>query len=219
MSNSISAVPVPAQRLAAAPVRAGRRPLLTLAGVLVMVTAAAGAGWAVLSAGDTVKVLALSRPVSAGHQISVGDLTYKEVDEASAGSALRSGDAATVVGQYAAVPLLKDQILVPGAVKDALTPAPGMSVVGVPVGPGQMPTTSVQAGDQVLLVSTPAEQEAPPKGAAPDSMTATVVSIDPILDTDKVVVNVQVRTDQAAMLAARAATGRIAIVQLAAGRD
>jgi hypothetical protein len=217
MSNT-AAAPVPAQRLAAAPVRAGRRPLLTLAGVLVVVMAAAGAGWAYLSAGDTVQVLALARTVQAGHQLAVADLTVKAIDEASVGSALRRSEASSVVGQYAAVPLLEGQLLVPGAIADALLPAPGTSVVGVPVGPGQMPTTSVQAGDQVLLVSTPAEQEAPPKGTAPDSMSATVVSIDPIADSDKVVVNVQVPAEHAAMLAARAATGRIAIVQLAAGR-
>jgi hypothetical protein len=44
------------------------------------------------------------------------------------------------------------------------------------------------------------------------SITATVVGIYPDSDSDQTVVSVQVRYDQAAELAARAATGKVALV-------
>jgi hypothetical protein len=86
-----------------------------------------------------------------------------------------------------------------------------MSVVGVALPAMLLPGEPLRAGDQVRVVATPGQQ-----GEVTDGeqryITATVVGVYPDADSGQTVVSVQVPYDQAAELAARAATGKVAIV-------
>jgi len=97
-------------------------------------------------------------------------------------------------------------------IASALVPAKGMSVVGVSLPPALMPATQLQSGDQVRIVATPGAQGDVAAGTISKSIEATVVAVRGAGDTGQIVVDVSVPYDQAAELAARAATGKVALV-------
>jgi hypothetical protein len=84
--------------------------------------------------------------------------------------------------------------------------------VGVSLPPALMPATQLQSGDQVRIVATPGAQGDLATGTSPTSIGATVVGVRGPGDNGQIVVDVSVPYDQAAELAARAATGKIALV-------
>jgi hypothetical protein len=90
-------------------------------------------------------------------------------------------------------------------------PAAGQSLVGVALQPAQLPTEPLRAGDRVRVVDTPTSQADPP-AATPDTIPAVVVSTEALDDGRQTIVNVTVPSAQAADLAARVATGRIALI-------
>ena len=87
-----------------------------------------------------------------------------------------------------------------------------MSLVGVSLPPALMPAAQLQSGDQVRIVATPGAQGDLATGTSPTSIGATVVGVRGAGDNGQIVVDVSVPYDQAAELAARAATGKIALV-------
>jgi hypothetical protein len=87
-----------------------------------------------------------------------------------------------------------------------------MSVVGVSLPPALMPAVALQSGDQVRIVATPGQQGDVAAGATPQSITATVVGVRSAGGSGQSVVDVSVPFEQAAELAARAATGKVALV-------
>jgi len=93
-----------------------------------------------------------------------------------------------------------------------VVPAKGMSVVGVSLPPALMPAVQLHSGDQVRIVATPGAQGDVATGTSPKSIEATVVGVRGTGDTGQIVVDVSVPHDQAAELAARAATGKVALV-------
>jgi hypothetical protein len=98
-----------------------------------------------------------------------------------------------------------------GSITATVVPAQDMSVVGVAVPAALLPGEPLRSGDQVRVVATPGQQ-----GEVTDdeqrSIAATVVGVYPDVDSGQTVVSVQVPYDQAAELAARAATGKVAMV-------
>ena len=80
--------------------------------------------------------------------------------------------------------------------------------MGIPVAPGLMPSEPLRAGDTVRLVQTPGQ--AGEVTGNPVTIAATVLSVVP--GETQTVVDVVVSADRAAELAARAATGKVAIV-------
>jgi hypothetical protein len=97
-------------------------------------------------------------------------------------------------------------------VTSAGIPAKGMSLVGVSLPPALLPAAQLQSGDQVRIVATPGAQGDLATGTSPTSIGATVVGVRGAGDNGQIVVDVSVPYDQAAELAARAATGKIALV-------
>jgi len=85
-----------------------------------------------------------------------------------------------------------------------------MWVVGVGLAPSLLPGEQLRPGDPVRLIGTPA-QGGELTGPQP-MIGGTVVSIRPDADNGQTLVSVQVPARVAAELAARAATGRLALV-------
>ena len=116
-----------------------------------------------------------------------------------------------IAGQRAAADLPAGSLLTPDSVTPELTPAATKSVVGIALTPSQRPNVDLRSSDNIRIVETPVSQGDPPVDT-PAAIKATVISVAPVEGGDAVIVNVEVATSDAADLAARAATGRVALV-------
>lgn len=194
----------------ARPPRLRRRGLFV--GGLTLVALAGVAGTALWnSTTDTHAVLALSESVMRGEEITEESLTVANITLDSSLDPISVDDLDQVVGQHAASDVPAGTILTQGALTSELVPGSGEELVGLAVTPNQFPVERLLAGDTVRVVDTPREQDDPPEGE-PSSTTATVVSVGPLDQTGRRVVDVIVEEGEGPQLAARAATGRIAIV-------
>lgn len=192
-------------------VRTRRRPSMLAAGVALVAVGALGAVYLAQVVGQTVPVVAVARDVAAGDVIERSDLTIANVSSDPALSPIPAADLADLVGQRAAVALTAGSLLTEAAVTDQVLPAAGQSLVGVSLTAAQLPAEPLRAGDRVRIVDTPVSQGEPP-ATTPDSINGEVVSVSGPDSSGLIVVNVTVPTGRAADLAARVATGRVALV-------
>ena len=116
-----------------------------------------------------------------------------------------------MVGQRAAVDVAAGTLLTREQVTATVLPASGMSMVGVGLPAAQMPGEPLLAGDRVRIVTTPGPQ-AEVGQSAPSTIAATVVGVRVNEENGQNVVSVLVPEGDAAQLAARAATGNVALV-------
>lgn len=192
-------------------VRSRRRPAVLAAGIALVAVGALGAAYLAQAVGQTVPVVAVARDVGAGDVIERADLTIANVSSDPALSPIPAAALAGLVGQRAAVALTAGSLLTDAAVTDQLLPAAGQSLVGVALTAAQLPAEPLRAGDRVRIVDTPVSQGEPP-ATTPDSITGEVVSVSGPDQAGLIVVNVTLPSGQAAGLAARVATGRVALV-------
>lgn len=195
----------------APPVRPRRRPALIAAGIVLVGFGGLGAAWLVDSSSDTRPVLALAHDVPEGQALTVSDLAVVRVTPDPALTLVPAGDRDAVVGQRSSTTLLAGSLLTPTSVTASAVPAAGQSVVGVSLTAAQMPAEPLVAGDPVRIVSTPPTQADPPTDA-PDAMSGEVVAVSARDAAGATTVDVLVPDLEAAGLAARAATGRVALV-------
>lgn len=187
-----------------------RRPLMVLISVgLVLVGAVLGVGVWMLSS-SSVEVVAARTAIERGATITAEDLVVTRVTVDETVPVIRSDQLTGLVGQRAASDISAGTLLSPAEVTDVLPPGTGDSVVGVALGMGQLPAEPLRAGDRVRLVQTP-----PAQGEVP----ATQVTIDAVVqsatvaaDGQTTVVDLLVPSSRAAEVAARAATGEVALV-------
>lgn len=195
------------------PTRARRRPALIALGLALVAVSVLATVYLASTLGQTYKVLAVSGDISRGSVIAAGDLATVDLPT---GPTLLKPVAAEqldqIVGKVAATDLSAGQLLTSASVADALVPTAGRSIVGVALAPNQMPAMEkLRAGDAVRVVETPATGGEPP-AQSPLAISATVISIGQSSLGDQVIVDVEVASENAAGLAARAASGRVAIV-------
>jgi hypothetical protein len=164
--------------------------------------------WLWMSASTVTEVVAVRTSVQRGHLVALEDLTTVRVTLDPQLRTVPAAELESLVGKRAATDLAPGTLVTPDQVSDAVVPGLGQSVVGIPVAPGLMPAEPLVAGDTVRLVHTPGL--AGQVTAAPVTVTATVLSVTP--GDTHTVVDVLVTSDQAADLAARAATGDLAVV-------
>ena len=181
------------------------------AGVALVALGALGAVYLVQAVGQTVPVVAVARDVAAGERIERADLTVAEVSSDPALSPIPAAELAGLVGQRAAVALTAGSVLTDAAVTDQLLPAAGQSLVGIALTAAQLPAEPLRAGDSVRIIDTPTSQGEPP-ATTPASIAGQVVSVTGPDSAGLIVVDLTVPTGRAADLAARVATGRIALV-------
>ncbi|HEY3410510.1 MAG TPA: SAF domain-containing protein [Propionicimonas sp.] len=160
------------------------------------------------SASSATEVVAVRAGVERGHLIAIEDLTTVRVTldpslRTIPGSALES-----LVGKRAVTDQAAGTLVAPHQVGDAVVPAAGFAVVAVPIAPGLIPAEPLKAGDTVRLVQAPA-QGGEVTGAPPE-ITGSVLNVTP--GDTQTVVDVLVADDRAGELAARAATGNVALV-------
>lgn len=194
-----------------APVRLRKRPALVVAAVLVTTLGCVLGAWAWSATTSTEEVLAARHTIHRGEVIGAGDIERVRISGDPALSLLRASAYDDVIGHRAALDISAGGLLTPESTKTAPMPPPGQSVVGISLTPAQVPALPVHGGDQVRIILTPGDN-ADATAGTPAFTSAEVV--DTALDetTGNTVVNVLVPFTEAGVLAARAATGHVALV-------
>ncbi|MGW5342911.1 SAF domain-containing protein [Streptomyces sp. NPDC004050] len=194
----------------------------------VALIAAGGLSGAILftASGQRSSVLVVARDVPVGNAITDADLAPASLALDPAVKAVPAAKKAGVVGQRAAVALKAGSLLSPGQVTSVSLVKAGEQLVGVALKPSQLPASRLSPGQKVLIVSTPDPGQA--GGAAqagksadvvaPATLAATVVAVGVAAPaTGVVVVDVAVPAASGPTLAARVATGAVALI--VAARD
>ncbi|MGL5826334.1 MAG: SAF domain-containing protein [Nocardioides sp.] len=193
-------------------VKVRRRPLLfALMAALVAAGALLGAH-VYVSVNDTREVLVVANDVARGEVIGAEDLRVVRVSVDPALSPVAGSERTSVEGSRAAVDLWSGTLLTEQATTEGLVPAAGESLVGISLTAAQMPSERLYAGDVVRVVTTPGEDGEVSEKTDLVSVEATVVGVSVVAETGETVVDVSVPQEQAPDLAARAATGRVALV-------
>lgn len=206
-----AAAPSSPGQILAPPPKLRRRPILIAGSVAAICLGALLAVWAYTSTSSAQEVLAVRTTVHRGELITRDDLMTAQVGVDPALRPMSAADLDSVVGKRAAMDLAAGGLVTQEDLATAVLPAKGMSIVGVSLTPAMMPATELQTGDDVRIVSTPGDQGDVAAGE-PVAITATVVEVRTSGDSGQTVVDVSVPAADAARLAARAATGKVALV-------
>ncbi|MDT0164496.1 SAF domain-containing protein [Actinotalea sp. AC32] len=211
-----AAAPAPTgpQRLApVVPPRGRRRPGLITAGVALSALGALVAVWLVSSAGDRTDVVVLARDVPYGAVITADDLTTTAVAVDPSVATVGATAGSTLIGQLATANLPAGSLLAPSDVAPTGPPGPGEVLVPLPATADRLPASGLRAGDRLLVVDTPTQAADPPT-ENPETFEVVVARVgSPDLNGVSVVDVVASAADGPA-IAARAATGRFALVLL-----
>jgi len=199
-----------AVRVAPAP-KLRRRPALIAASVAAICLGALLAAFAWTATSNTQSVLAMRVAVERGAVIGPDDVMTVQVSTDPALRPVPASQASTVVGQRAATDIAAGTLVTSEQVSDTVLPAAGMSIVGVGLPASQMPGEPLLVGDRVRVVATPGQSGEVTAGEQV-TIAATVVGVRVNNENGQNVVSVEVPEQDAAELAARAATGNVALV-------
>jgi len=205
--NAVSSTPVQS-RVRNKP----RMPIIALAIALIIVSGLAAAYFYTLTARNTV-VLMSATGIARGDVITAESLTTVEIPDGQTELPSVSVDRADdIIGLFATVDIPNGTLISAGNVADNAGLTPGTSIIGISLTAAQLPPIPLVNGDPVRLVETPVLQGDPPS-VLPKAFSATVVStkVDEVSGNTVVAVSVAGR-DLALNIAARAATGRVALI-------
>ena len=211
-----------------------RRPVLAVASVVLVTSCVAVFTSAYLDAGQKVAVLALARDVPQGQPITKNDLSVVGVAFSRGLTPIPAQDVQRVVGQTAAVSLLRGTLVTQAELAERGEPSSGSAIVGVATKVGQLPAGGVMDGDTVDVVLTGSlstltggssddgSSESPvPSGAVEvggvlaQDATVTDVTLPTASDPDTIVVSVSIRSSLAPLVASASAAGQAALVLVA----
>jgi hypothetical protein len=189
-----------------------------VAGVLLVVGCALAFGVASVRASHGEDVLSLARSVPAGRVVQPGDLRVVKVTPTAGLDPVPAVSESSTVGRPAAVALVAGTLLTPA---DLGTPSGGNGdVVAVALKPGAYPPSLGPGGrvDVVPVVGGSSSGSTPVSGQS-GSIGAVVLSVDatPAGSSADAVVTLQVNPADADEVAALAAAGQIALVELPSG--
>ena len=193
------------------PPRLRRRPTIVAGAIGAVCLGAVLAAWAWSSSTSTQQVLVATAEIPRGSVIEAEDLTTARLNVDSAVAVLPASAADDLIGQRAALDVAAGGLLTPDLVQEGSIPAAGESLVGVTLKPEQAPGETLMAGDLVRVVVTPGQDGETPK-IAPEFSAAEVVGIHHDSETGQTVVDLLVPHAEASLLAARVATGNVALV-------
>jgi hypothetical protein len=194
-----------------------RRPAVWALGVALAAGGGAVAAATTMAAGDRVPVLSVVRSVDAGTTVTAADLGEARVADDPQLRPIPTSERTSVIGQVAGVDLRPGTLLTRNQLTPLAIPGDGQALVGLALGPGQLPDRRLQRGDRVLAVVTPEDAAVTPSGQGRTvsvTRSAQVVSSGAPGTDGTVVIDVTVAETEAPGLAADAAAGRISLVLL-----
>ncbi|MPZ93893.1 MAG: hypothetical protein GEU96_03045 [Propionibacteriales bacterium] len=195
----------------APPPKLRRRPGMVAIAIVAICLGAVVAGWTWSATTDSQEVLVARADIERGSIIGESDLTTVRLSADPALTPVSADEFESVVGQRAAFDIASGSALTPESFTTASLPPTGQSVVGVALTPAQAPGLALHSGDRVRVVVTPAQDGDAP-GGTPEYSDAEVVAVHVNEETGETVVDLLVRHEDAAVLAARIATGHVALV-------
>ena len=209
--NGVEATTVREGTASVAAPKLRRRPALVAASIVAISAGALLAAFAWTATSTTQSVLAVRSAVERGAVIAQDDVMTVQVSADPALAPVPASQASAVVGQRAATDMAAGTLLTREQVSDKVLPAAGMSIVGVGLPSAQLPGEPLLVGDRVRVVATPGASGEVTAGE-PVTIAAMVVGVRVNDEIGQSVVSVQVPQGEAAGLAARAATGNVALV-------
>lgn len=198
-------------RVAPKPTKSRRRPAVIGLGVALVILGGLATFTLVQATGNTVTVLITSADIGRGETITAEDLTTLEIAGGQSVDAIAAADSADALGQIALVDLPAGSLLTGATIGSAIAVEAGKSIVGVALTSSQLPSFPLSAGDTVRVVETPVSQGDPP-ATTPATFQAIVFTTRVDEATGMTIVDLVVPESRAADVAARAATGRIALI-------
>jgi hypothetical protein len=193
------------------PPKLRRRPALVGTALVAICLGALLAAWAWTATTNTEEVLVARQTIERGALIQSGDLARVRVSVDPALHPVPASQFDDLVGQRAVLDVAAGAMLTPDSFTEAVVPAGDNSIVGVALTPAQVPGLDLAPGDHVRVVVTPAQGSGPPAGVPPVS-EAEVAAVHVSAETGQLIVDLLVPHADAAVLAARAATGNVALV-------
>lgn len=185
-----------------------RRTLPVVVAVMLVCLGGVTGLWLWTSSSSASEVVAVRVGVERGQLIAATDLTTVRVTLDPSLRTVPAGAVDSLVGKRAVTDLAVGTLVSPDQVSDAVVPGAGLAVVAVPIAAGLIPAEPLKAGDTVRLVQAPAQGVQ--VTGAPTEITATVLNVT--LGDTETVVDVLVADNRAGELAARAASGDLALV-------
>ena len=188
-----------------------RRPALIAFSIAAICLGGLVAAFAWASTSNTQSVLAMRVAVERGAVIAPEDVMAVQVSTDPALRPVLASQTSTVVGRRAGTDMAAGTLVTAEQVSDVVLPAAGMSIVGVGLPSSQLPGEPLLVGDSVRVVATPGQSGEVTAGEQV-TIAAAVVGVRVNEENGQNVVSVQVPEDDAAELAARVATGNVALV-------
>ncbi|WP_185996641.1 SAF domain-containing protein [Nocardioides campestrisoli] len=192
------------------PPKLRRRPALVVAAVAVTALGSLLGAWAWSATTDTQEVLAARATIHRGEVIEAQDIQRIRISGDPALTPLPASAYDDLIGQRATLDIAAGGLLTAESTADDPLLGQGQSIVGISLTAAQVPAMPLYGGDQVRVIVTPSDTAE--RVNSPPSTTAKVVDTNLDEATGNTVVNVLVPYADAALLAARAATGNVALV-------
>ena len=193
------------------PPKLRRRPALLAAALVAICVGALLAAWAWTATTKTQEILVARHTIERGAVIEADDLARVRVSADPALTPVPASQFDQIVGQRAAYDVAAGGMLTPDSFTSGVVPDGSNSIVGVALTPARAPGLSLTTGDRVRAVVTPAQGEELPAGG-PQFSEATVAGVHVSGETGELIVDLLVPHADAAVLAARAATGNVSLV-------
>lgn len=189
-----------------------RRPLFTALGVLMVVICGLGGAALFTNLSHATQVVAMQATVARGQVITRGDLTTANITTDPVLRTVPAAQLELLVGRTATTDLPSGSLVGPDSVTSDPIPAPGESVVGLLLNPGQLPGTALAPGDRIRIILTQREQDEPSR-TPPQQISGRVVGLSTVESTGQTTLSVAVPTDNAALVAMVGASGRAAVIR------
>ena len=153
-SSQRSEVVAGGSQLRLVPRGSGRRPVIAVASLAVVVVCAALFAVIYVHSSRLVAVIGVAHQVPQGQVLEVTDLRQVDISIAGGVDVVPVSDASEVIGRQVSVTLLSGTLLSPSDLGVARVLPSGQAIVGVDLKPGMMPAAGVTAGETVLVVLT-----------------------------------------------------------------
>ncbi|MFG2405357.1 SAF domain-containing protein [Streptomyces brevispora] len=192
-----------------------RRPALIGLSVALIAAGGLAGAYTVLSSGERTPVLMVAKQVPYGAVVTERDLAVVSVGLDPALKPVAAADKDEIIGKRAATDLLAGSLMTGGSVTDKPLLDENQQLVGLRLKPGQLPSTPLSPGRSVLVVSTPdaaANADGKKQDEIPKTLPAEVIRVGEPDTSGNLTVDVSVAATDGAVLAARAASGDIALV-------
>lgn len=193
------------------PPKLRKRPGLVVAAVVITALGCLLGAWAWSATTSTEKVLAATTTIHRGEVIKADDIRRIRISGDPALEPLPASAYDEIIGRRAALDISAGGLITTESTTDTPMPPQGQSIVGISLTPAQVPALPMHGGDKVRIIVTPAANGDSPT-VTPPFTEARVVDTAIGETTGNTVVNVLVPYASASVLAARAATGNVALI-------